>query len=133
MKRLVAYSIIVLLAACGGDKPVPLAENGEACELSEDCLSETCLTEYGDGVPVPGGICTDECEWNDPASEDVDTCVEGEICLRYFKTSEKHCYLVCQSDRDCREPDVGPDAGAPEWSCECLDGPCNLQACVPAF
>jgi len=118
------------LGACGSDGPEPITlENGEACvadNLDEVCASDLCLEEFGDGVEVDGGMCTDVCAWNDDAT---DTCTNGvdgdggQICLNYRPSGEFFCFDDCTTDADCRA-----DEG---WSCLCLDFFCGEAACVP--
>jgi len=123
-KSIVLVSILFVLSCAGGtDDPV---ENGESCDVAEDCLSGYCLTEFVDGTTIDGGMCTDECEWNDDLT---DTCVEGEICLRWNATGEKVCFQECTSNDDCRSNDT--ECNDDDWTCECLDSFCSERACLP--
>lgn len=125
MKQILLLTLALLVApACGdGAAPVTVLENGEACSADnpdEVCESDLCLEEFGDGVDVDEGLCTEECVWNEDAS---DTCADGEICLNYRPSNEFFCFEDCTTDADCRTEDG--------WSCLCLDFFCLEAACIP--
>jgi len=124
-KFLIAALVSLFAVACGdGAKEPDLLENGAACAADNEdevCTDPAfCLEEFENGTPVAGGMCTDECEWNE---DYTDTCSDGELCLRYNPTGEKVCFQGCSADADCREDDG--------YSCLCLDFFCQSQACVP--
>lgn len=97
-----------VMTACGGSSSPDPVENGEACELAEDCAGGTCLTALGEGVAdnpmvFPDGYCTNECSW-DSSGQDVGCDAETEGCLQYNLTGEQYCFQQgCVSDADCRE------------------------------
>lgn len=116
MKKIACALIAgLLVTACGDDGPS--SPTGDGCDSNDDCESGFCLTDYGDGTEVAGGICTEECEWTGSTGHD-DTCPEGQACLNYTATGEKHCYLDCTTDADCRTEDG--------WVCSFL-----LRTCIP--
>lgn len=122
MKLSLWLIIPVLLAACGDDGGVGRVD-GDACEVDDQCVSDLCVTKYGDNVEAPGGFCTVECEWlyDDNGDYIGDDCVEGYTCLNYNRTGEMFCYLLCESGEDCREEDG--------WACAFVDF--STLACIP--
>lgn len=107
---------VMLVAACGDDGGDATLQNGESCMMDGECVSGTCVTEFENGQEVLGGLCTNECSF-----EDEDSCAEGEICLRYNPTNEFVCFPTCDTNEDCRA----------DWSCACLDFFCVSKACAP--
>lgn len=116
-------ALIFVLAACGDDGPsVTVLDNGAACEAESETevCAGTCVTAFQDEVEIAGGLCTEECTWNEDQS---DTCVDGEVCLRYNPTQEFYCFPNCETDADCRTEDM--------WTCACLDLFCSEKGCLP--
>lgn len=111
-------TIIALAAALGACGDNIDTSDGAACVADGDCASGLCLTSWGNGREVSGGACTRECEWEGLLE---DTCPEGEVCLQYNRTGERHCYVSCASDDDCR----GDDG----W--RCADLGFGFRACIP--
>ena len=122
MRKLILLLTLSTLAstACGDNiAPVTVLENGEACEadnLDEVCASNLCLEEFGDGVVISGGICTEECAWDYDLADFTKTCADGESCLKWGPTEELLCFEDCSSDSDCRTEDG--------WFCMCWDYHC---------
>ena len=113
-KAIFNSSLVVLLAACGEE--VTVVPNGAACPVeNEVCESELCVTQFADGVEVVNGFCTQICEWN---PDQTDTCPEGQSCLQYTWTGEKYCFLVCETNADCRD----------DWECGWVG---DSYACIP--
>jgi len=135
MKKFIGFTIVIfaiclITSSCGSGGPDPV-ENGVTCELSEECVSGNCVTEFQDETEVAGGFCTDECAWLTTDGEEceagldclVDSCPDTELCLRYNPTGEKVCFQKCTANEDCRVNEG--------WECVCLDFFCDAQACVP--
>lgn len=112
MKKMI-LGFVILMVACGDETKV--ISNGGACPAeNEVCESDLCLEQFEDDVAVTGGICTQECVWNE---DYTDNCPEGEICLQYRWTGEKYCFLDCDSQSDCREGLICQEVGNAEAAC----------------
>ena len=73
MRLTLILALILSLGACGADSSPDadlLDPAGEACEIDDTCESGLCVSEFADGTPVAGGMCTDACEWleDDPTN-----------------------------------------------------------------
>lgn len=125
MRTLAVIVGFLVLTACGGDDEPEPQPNGEACEIPEDCEKGTCLIAFGDpekgGIPFPGGMCTNECSF-----EDKESCAEGETCLTYRPTGELYCFVDCDLDAD-------PDECREEYMCTCIDYCIITTVCLPPF
>ena len=109
---------VLVLSGCGGSDEPDLAAFGESCAADSDCATNECLLELG-GDPTlvfEGGMCTSTCSF-----EDLDSCSEDEICLRWNPTNEFFCFKLCATDSDCRVED----------NYECIDI-FPVSVCVPA-
>lgn len=113
MKKLCMLVAIVMFSSCGGEDPP--TENGGACLINEDCVSDMCVTETQDsGLILPDGLCTNECDITDPNTCDI----TSEICLEYRYTGEQMCFQTCEAVEDCREG----------WTCFFVG---IVKACIP--
>lgn len=121
--KLLLVMLMVLFVSCGGNTADVPALNGETCGMDMDCESGLCVTEFKNALPIPGGMCTDVCSFNDPPESQ---CPDGEICLRYVATQETFCYVTCTEPGGADECRV--DEG---WECACLDFLCGIKACIP--
>ncbi len=112
MRTIFASLLFIAVAGCGDDAPEK-TQNGEACELGEECASEVCYLElvskgfFGteQTYELTDGMCTDLCEW--PLDGTIDerwqgSCIEDELCL-VFGTSDSICFQECSEDLTCRE------------------------------
>ena len=99
LEAFLLVALVMVLGACGDD-PTPVIQqpNGSACEEDAGCESDYCLIELGDNI-LPGGYCTDECQWFPDGSDD---CAENEICLQHGPSETFFCAVRCTSDDDCR-------------------------------
>lgn len=107
------------------DSGPKLQPTGGACSSVIDCIGDTCMQEFGDGVEIPGGLCTEQCEWDYSLEDFTRTCGEGETCIKYAPSDESFCFLDCSSDLDCR---------LDGWWCLCWDYFCFEGArgtCMP--
>ena len=130
LRTIVASVLFISLASCGDDAPSQ-APTGEACEVSEDCLSNDCRLEL---VPsdifqdprafvIEGGMCTSACEWDFDKIEPArsrGTCEVGELCLQYGY-GDKVCFVQCDSDNPCERED---------WECRAIGT--EQYACLPS-
>lgn len=78
---------VLVLAGCSD-----LKQNGEACESSDECVN-LCKTEWANGVPIPGGVCTSPCQLG--VCEDP-----SDVCMFYTETGERFCFPEIT---ECRE------------------------------
>lgn len=108
------------------DSGPKLQPTGGACSSVIDCIGDTCMQEFGDGVEIPGGLCTEQCEWDHSLEDFTRTCPAGESCLRYGPTGNNMCFADCYVDADCGRNE--------EWFCLCWDAFCfdgHRGSCFP--
>ena len=131
MRTIFASLLFFAFAGCGDDA-APKTQNGEACELAEDCESSDCRQEIEGCHPffgcrsyaLPGGMCTDKCTWLEdkdvPFEELLQAdCAEGEQCLGVNGDAESTvCFQGCETQEDCRE----------DYVCTLLAG---FSTCLP--
>jgi PKD repeat protein len=125
------YTVTLALSAASGTVSeqkrdfvvVQPAGPGAACTADVQCRSGSCICREGCPVPLPPGLCLEECE--------KVACVAGSVCVDLAQGGAAPdawrrllCLPSCTSDASCARPD---------FSCRLLPGVGGWQpACWPA-
>jgi hypothetical protein len=119
-----AISIVLLLAACGGNSP---ENTGSSCAAASECYpgvdattlhgTATCLTQY------TGGYCTHVCSADADCCAVTGECKTGfkEVCSPFENQPTQYCFLSC----DPADIAAAPNGGVtnPDEYCAKFAGP----------